>query len=142
MRIPLFAHDANERVDSPICYKSHDAIVDMLKTKSIVLLRNNRGKEWAAKFIRIVGHTLQDQLEQILAHPTTPLDSLPELCESLSRSEESNSSITDKDALANVGIVSGGVLAVALVKRARNKIAAWPHVRDDRNVSVSGARWL
>lgn len=150
MRIPLFAHDANPRVDRPLCYKSHDQIVRMLEDESIKLLYDKKGREFGVQFLPVgeaAERTLQSQLEAYMAsemHNLEPAEraEIEEIL--LSRSEESTTGITDADCKANAGIVdsrSDG-LEAALILRARNKVAAWPHIRDDRNISVSGARFV
>ena len=142
MAIPLFAHDADERVDRPLCYKSRDKILSMLRTGSIEVLRDSKGKEWAAKFRPIVEHTLQSQLQFYLERSASPIP-IPEVFEFLGDSEESTGAITDVECRANAGVVESRIdgLESAMILRARNKVAAWPHVRDANNISVSGLRW-
>lgn len=65
MRISLFAHDANPSIDRPLCYESWVEIIRLLEEGRIELLKDSRGREYAAQFKTIPAHTLQAQLREL-----------------------------------------------------------------------------
>jgi hypothetical protein len=135
MSIPLFAHNANCRVDTPVCHKSREQVIEMLREGSVVILRNTKGKEWAVQFKPIPEHTLASQLAAFLA--TSPNLGSSETAEELldlfkPSSDQSTASISDGEMKANAGEAAEAVE----ILRARIKVKAWPLVGDDLAVRV------
>ncbi len=135
MSIPLFCHSANAAVDRPLCHKSREQVIQMLREGTIQILRNSKGKEWAVQFKPVLEHTLAAQLAAYLA--SSPDLRSGETAEELldlfkGSSDQSTASISDGEMRANVGECENEMEII----RARTKIKHWPICGDDKAVRI------
>lgn len=160
MRIPLFAHDANSGIDAPLCYKSRTAVVRLLSERKAFLLLDKKGREWAVQFVDLtkslksatpgpdkksvvpaLSH-FADKLAFALAGTSiasVTLDSIPDEIYPTSEGQ-SDACISFSECKANVGEIDEGTSPHEIL-RAQAKIAAWPHIEDDKNPLARGS-WI